>query len=147
MLVVIKILVNKKITMLNYSKILFLTIFTILWTSISFNSAYAKGYSTVNKFAWVASLQTINFMPLSSADPFAGVIITDWYSIGKNVRYKANVYILSGVLNANTVKVKIFKQRYAGGRWEDINVNPAVDNKIEDAILNKARILRNHATN
>src|SRR5690606_3770200 len=34
----------------------------------------------VNSFLWRASLDTINFMPLSSADPFGGVIITDWYT-------------------------------------------------------------------
>ena len=34
----------------------------------------------VNSFLWRASLDTIAFLPLSSADPFGGVIITDWYS-------------------------------------------------------------------
>jgi len=34
----------------------------------------------VNSFLWRASLDTVSFMPLSSADPFGGVIITDWYS-------------------------------------------------------------------
>src|SRR5690606_25113230 len=34
----------------------------------------------VNAFLWRASLDTFAFMPLSSADPFGGVIITDWYA-------------------------------------------------------------------
>src|SRR5262249_9492739 len=34
----------------------------------------------VNSFLWRASLDTVSFMPLVSADPFGGVIITDWYS-------------------------------------------------------------------
>lgn len=34
----------------------------------------------VNTHLWRASLDTISFMPLVSADPFGGVIITDWYS-------------------------------------------------------------------
>ena len=34
----------------------------------------------VNSFLWRASLDTVSFMPLASADPFGGVIITDWYS-------------------------------------------------------------------
>src|SRR5438445_203226 len=33
----------------------------------------------VNAFLWRASLDTIAFMPLASADPFGGVIISDWY--------------------------------------------------------------------
>ena len=34
----------------------------------------------VNSFLWRASLDTLSFMPLNSADPFGGVIITDWYT-------------------------------------------------------------------
>jgi hypothetical protein len=34
----------------------------------------------VNSYLWRASLDTISFMPLVSADPFGGVIITDWYA-------------------------------------------------------------------
>ncbi len=34
----------------------------------------------VNSYLWHASLDTLAFMPLQSADPFGGVIITDWYS-------------------------------------------------------------------
>ena len=34
----------------------------------------------INPYLWRASLETINFMPLSSTDPFAGTIITDWYT-------------------------------------------------------------------
>ena len=34
----------------------------------------------VNGFLWRASLDTISFMPIASADPFGGVIVTDWYS-------------------------------------------------------------------
>ena len=33
----------------------------------------------VNGFLWRATLDTVSFMPISSADPFGGVIITDWY--------------------------------------------------------------------
>src|SRR5262249_27742441 len=34
----------------------------------------------VNSFLWRASLDSIGFMPLASADPFGGVIISDWYA-------------------------------------------------------------------
>ena len=35
---------------------------------------------SVNVFLWRGALETIDFMPLSSADPIGGTIITDWYS-------------------------------------------------------------------
>src|SRR6185369_14156384 len=34
----------------------------------------------VNSFLWRAALDTVSFMPLASADPFGGVILTDWYA-------------------------------------------------------------------
>src|SRR5476649_2039509 len=50
----------------------------------------------VNAFLWRASLDTINFIPLISADPFGGVIITDWYTPAEspNERLKVQVTIL-----------------------------------------------------
>src|SRR5262249_29682950 len=47
-----------------------------------------------NSFLWRASLDTVSFMPLASADPFGGVIITDWYSPPKtpDERFKVNVF-------------------------------------------------------
>ncbi|MCH8095919.1 MAG: DUF3576 domain-containing protein, partial [Proteobacteria bacterium] len=50
----------------------------------------------VNAYLWRASLDTLSFMPLSSADAFGGVIITDWYAPPETPdhRFKANIYIL-----------------------------------------------------
>ena len=50
----------------------------------------------VNAFLWRATLDTVSFMPLASADPFGGVILTDWHSTATspNERYKLNFYIL-----------------------------------------------------
>ena len=50
----------------------------------------------VNAYLWRASLDTINFIPLVSADPFGGVIITDWYTPAEtpNERMKVQVTIL-----------------------------------------------------
>ena len=38
----------------------------------------------INPYLWKASLETISFMPLASADPFGGTIITDWYTSSSN---------------------------------------------------------------
>ena len=34
----------------------------------------------INPYLWKGSIETIDFMPLSSADPFGGTIITDWFT-------------------------------------------------------------------
>lgn len=99
----------------------------------------------VNSFLWRAALETIEFMPLSSADPYGGVIITGWHSDSNapNERFKATVYILDTRLRADAVKVSVFKQGLNQDRmWVDVNVNPDTELQIENAILTRARELK-----
>jgi hypothetical protein len=98
----------------------------------------------VNAYLWRASLDTLNFMPLSSADPFGGVIITDWYTDATtpNERFKATVYILDTRLRADALNVSIFRQTNANGSWADSTVDPETEIQIENAILRRARELR-----
>ena len=100
----------------------------------------------VNSYLWRASLDTINFIPLASADPFGGVIITDWYTPAEtpNERMKVQVTILDRELRADGVRVSVFKQQTSpkGGTWVDAQVDPRTNIDIENAILTRARQLR-----
>lgn len=98
----------------------------------------------VNSYLWRASLDTVSFMPLASADPFGGVIITDWYEPEEKPgeRLKVNVFILDKQLRSNGVKVKVFRQVSKAGKWIDTDVAPATTAQMEDAILTRARQLR-----
>lgn len=99
----------------------------------------------VNGFLWRASLDTISFMPVASADPFGGVIITDWYAMPEapKERFKLTIYILGRSLRADAVKAAVFRQvQEEAGGWVDTAVAPDAPSKIEDAILTRARQLR-----
>jgi hypothetical protein len=100
----------------------------------------------VNAFLWRASLDTINFIPLVSADPFGGVIITDWYTPAEqpSERMKVQVTILDRELRADGVRVSVFKQTQSakGGGWVDAQVDQRTNTEIENAILTRARQLR-----
>jgi hypothetical protein len=100
----------------------------------------------VNAFLWRASLDTINFIPLVSADPFGGVIITDWYTPAEapSERMKVQVTILDRELRADGVRVSVFKQTQGGkgGGWVDAQVDQRTNTEIENAILTRARQLR-----
>ncbi|MDP4795370.1 MAG: DUF3576 domain-containing protein [Rhodospirillales bacterium] len=99
----------------------------------------------VNSFLWRASLETISFMPINTADAFGGVIITDWYSPPESPseRFKLNVYILGRTLRADGIKVSVFRQlKDREGVWADATVPNGTAPKVEDSILTKARILR-----
>ena len=98
----------------------------------------------VNAYLWRGALDTLAFMPLASADPFGGVIITDWYEPpqGQGERFKATAYILGRQLRADGVKVSIFRQVSTNGRWVDASVSPVTTSDIENKVLARARELR-----
>src|SRR5215470_10523661 len=80
----------------------------------------------VNSYLWHASLDTLRFMPLASADPFGGIIISDWYSAPQdpNERLKVTVYILDRNLRADGLKISVFRQVNTNGAWVDSQVSP-----------------------
>ena len=99
----------------------------------------------VNGLLWRASLDTLSFLPLASADPFGGVIITDWYSPPEspNERFKVTTYILGRQLRSDGVRVAVFRQELSEGRgWVDSKVEDQTGAKLEGAILSRARELR-----
>jgi hypothetical protein len=99
----------------------------------------------VNSFLWRASLDTLAFMPLASADPFGGVIITDWYSPPESPdeRFKVNIFILDRQLRSDGVRAAVFHQHHeANGAWADTSVAAATQTDLENAILSRARQLR-----
>lgn len=113
----------------------------------------------VNGFLWRAALDTVSFLPVASADPFGGVILTDWYenpdtpdasrpntisgAAAPGERYKLNVYILDKTLRADGVRVSVFKQKKdVSGAWRDQAVTDDMGTKVENAILTRARELR-----
>jgi len=98
----------------------------------------------VNAYLWRASLDTLNFMPLASADPWGGVIVTDWYSNPDkpDERLKATVYILDTRLRADGVSASVFRETKVDGGWATAAVSPDTNIALENAILAKARQLR-----
>ncbi|MDE8346319.1 MAG: DUF3576 domain-containing protein [Acidocella sp.] len=103
----------------------------------------------VNAYLWRATLDTLSFMPLVSADPFGGVIITDWYAppASPGERFKVNAYILSKEMTANAVQVSVFRQVLQNGQWVNAPADPATATGLEDRILARAADLQAEAQN
>ena len=109
------------------------------------NSEAGKNPLGVNSFLWRATLDTLAFLPLASADPFGGVIITDWYEDpdAKGERFKVNALILDRQLRADSVKITVFRQKKdAKGNWIDSANDPSLGRKLEDTVLTRARQMR-----
>ena len=102
----------------------------------------------VNAFLWRAALDTLSFMPLSSADPFGGVLITDWYSPpgGTGERFRATAYILGRQLRSDGVRIALFRQELRGNVWVDMPASTGTASELEDQVLGRARELRAQST-
>jgi hypothetical protein len=98
----------------------------------------------INPYLWSASLETLSFMPLSSADPFGGTIFTDWYSsdLNENERCKINVFISGAELKTQNLRVASFCEVFKNNKWVGVKTNNEDNIGLENAILNKAKKLK-----
>ena len=76
-----------------------------------------KGSSTNYQFAssnelWRASLDVIDFMPLSSVNYSGGIIVTDWYSNNEdgNESVKISIRFLTNEIRSDALNIKVFKK-------------------------------------
>ena len=62
---------------------------------------------------WRASLDTLDFMPLSSVNYSGGIIITDWYSDGNNLdeSVKISIRFLTNEVRADALDIKVFYKK------------------------------------
>ncbi|MEM7545040.1 MAG: DUF3576 domain-containing protein [Pseudomonadota bacterium] len=107
--------------------------------------AGSGGLTAVNRHLWRASLDTLAFLPLSSTDPFTGVVATDWAASpdAPQERFKVTAYVQGPSLSASTLKVAVFREiRGPQGSWGTAPVSGTTARQLEDAILVRARQLR-----
>ncbi|MDE3016808.1 MAG: DUF3576 domain-containing protein [Pseudomonadota bacterium] len=118
--------------------------FTLLGGGHKTEEGTGGGGIGVNGYLWRATLDTLSFMPLVSADPFGGVVITDWYEDPKapGERFKVNALILDKTLRADGIKITVFKQKMQNGAWRDEKIDAALEHSLEDAVLTRARQIK-----
>ena len=94
---------------------------------------------------WRASLDIIDFMPLSSVNYSGGIIVTDWYSDGKNLNeaVKISIRFLSNEVRADALDIKIFyKQCNQMASCEVIQKKGPLLAELKKEILSKATIYK-----
>jgi hypothetical protein len=116
----------------------------VMDSGTAITSASSRMTLGVNSYLWHASLDTLSFLPLVSADPFGGVIISEWYTApsSPDERLKVTVYIMDRALRADALKVVVFRQVRSGSVWQDAQPSADTGHKLEDSILTRARELR-----
>lgn len=106
-------------------------------------AATPAGGLSVNAVLWQASLETLSFMPLASADPIGGVIISDWYNdpAATNERVKVNLIISGLELRADALRASLFRETLRDGKWVATATSVAAARQLENIILTRARDL------
>ena len=101
----------------------------------------------VNGYLWRASLDVLSIAPLISTDALGGTIITDWYTNKsiKDKRIKITAYIRTSELRSDGIKIKVHVQKLINNVWSETVTDKNLAAKIEENILNEARILRVNA--
>ncbi|MDA8001332.1 MAG: DUF3576 domain-containing protein [Alphaproteobacteria bacterium] len=98
----------------------------------------------VSVYLWRASLDSLSHLPLRSADPFGGLIQTEWYEPLQTPgeRLRVDLRINSRVLDAEGVSASVFRQVRLENEWRDSEVSGDTARRLEDVILRRAREIR-----
>ena len=90
---------------------------------------------------WRASLDTLDFIPLISAD-YGGGLITDWYSEEnqKNDFIKISIRFLTNEIRADALKIQIYTKECIGdtNNCKITQNNSEIETKLKESILKKA---------
>ena len=102
------------------------------------------GTTAVNVFLWRAALETLSLGPLESADPFGGIIITDWFNLEEEpgAEYRVTAYILGRSLRTDNIKVAMYVRAAENGKTLTKRAAQAAERRLENLILTKARTIR-----
>ena len=109
-----------------------------------------RGGATNFEFAssnelWRASLDILDFMPLTSANYSGGIIITDWYSEQGNAEeaIKITIRFLSNEIRADAIDVDIFYKKCIAANNCKINKQDGqLKKEITKQILAKAAVYK-----
>ena len=95
---------------------------------------------------WKASLDVIDFMPLSSVNYSGGIIVTDWYSENNspNESIKISIRFLTNELRSDALDVKIFNRKCTDSlvNCKFSESSGDLSNEIKREILKKAAIYK-----
>ena len=95
---------------------------------------------------WRASLDTIDFMPLSSVNYSGGIIVTDWYSENQspNESIKISIRFLTNELRSDALDIKIFNRKCSNNliNCKFTETDGVLVTELKKEILKKAAVYK-----
>ena len=115
---------------------------------ITLGDAFGKGKGTSYQFAssnpmWRATLEILDFLPLSNVDYSGGIVTTDWYNDGTSAdeSIKITVRFLTNEIRADGLKIIVHKKKCGIQQKCTVKkVSSALEYELQVAILKKAAI-------
>ena len=106
----------------------------------------AKGDKTSYQFAssnpmWRATLEILDFLPLSNVDYSGGIIITDWYNEGTALdeSIKITIRFLTNEIRSDGLRIIVHKKRCSiDQNCQITKISSALEEELQVAILKKA---------
>ena len=100
-------------------------------------------FSTSNPM-WRATLDILDFLPLSTVDYSGGIIISDWYTdeTNKNQALKITVRFMSNVIQSNSLKITVHRKKCSVNQSCKIDIfKSRIQEELVASILREAAIL------
>ena len=97
---------------------------------------------------WRASLDTIDFMPLTTANYSGGIIVTDWYSDNQNLNesIKVTIRFLTNEIRSDAINLKVFYKNCNPSNECSISEKSGnLVNELKKQILKKATVYKQQA--
>ena len=102
-------------------------------------------FASSNKL-WRASLDVIDFMPLSSVNYSGGIIITDWYSENNrpNESLKISIRFMTNEIRSDALKIKVFNRKCSSALLDCklIETDGVIVSELKKEILKKAALYK-----
>ena len=112
-----------------------------------FGGATTYEFASSNEL-WRATLDTIDFMPLTTANYSGGIIVTDWYSDNQNLNenIKITIRFLTNEIRSDALDLKIFyKNCDSSNKCKIIEKEGNLSKELKKEILKKAVIYQQQA--
>ena len=120
---------------------------------ISIGGALNRNKNTTYEFStsnplWRASLEALDFLPLSVVDYSGGIIVTDWYGDEINESIKITIRFLSNEIATNSLKIIVHKKNCPINSNCSVNIlNSKINNELLTSIVKKAAVLEKQKSN
>ena len=95
---------------------------------------------------WRATIQILDFVPLTNADYGGGIVITDWYSEDEKLSeaIKISVQFLSNEIRVDGLDIKVYKKNCNSNQTCKIKkIDGEINQELKMAILTRAAEIRN----